>query len=328
MRWRPGSEPEAWAATTALPTTASTTTAPSAARRRHRPRRGGSPKSASTCCWAEGDRGSSMVVISRSSVHRWERAGRRGSRGTRRTPRRSPWRCRWRPLSAGTGPPVRRSDGTGPRRPRCRAPRRADRRPQPSIAPRRGTAVGWPGDGRRSPCGGRSHGSAPDTETNMMFITPMPPTSREITAMPPSITVMVSSTELAAREDGLLRGDREVGVVGRGDPVQVHQQRVGLLVGGRQRGPSRWPSGRSSSTESRVGATDETLGVRGDRDDRRVVARGVLRGAERLQHADHLERRAVVGDRLTHGVRWSRRARWRCPGPGRRPRRPTPRRRR
>ena len=36
------------------------------------------------------------------------------------------------------------------------------------------------------------------TETNMMFITPMPPTSSEMIAMPPSITVSVSSTELAA----------------------------------------------------------------------------------------------------------------------------------
>ena len=32
----------------------------------------------------------------------------------------------------------------------------------------------------------------------MMFITPMPPTSSEITAMPPSITVIVWSTEVAA----------------------------------------------------------------------------------------------------------------------------------
>ena len=32
--------------------------------------------------------------------------------------------------------------------------------------------------------------------------------------MPPSITVSVSSTEVAAREDRLLGGDREVGVVG------------------------------------------------------------------------------------------------------------------
>ncbi len=32
----------------------------------------------------------------------------------------------------------------------------------------------------------------------MMFITPIPPTSREMTAIPPSITVSVRSTELAA----------------------------------------------------------------------------------------------------------------------------------
>ena len=31
----------------------------------------------------------------------------------------------------------------------------------------------------------------------MMFITPMPPTSRAMTAMPPSITVRVLFTELA-----------------------------------------------------------------------------------------------------------------------------------
>ena len=50
------------------------------------------------------------------------------------------------------------------------------------------------------------------TETSMMFITPMPPTSSEMIAMPPSITVSVSSTELAAVEDRLLGRDREVGV--------------------------------------------------------------------------------------------------------------------
>ena len=36
------------------------------------------------------------------------------------------------------------------------------------------------------------------TETNMMFITPMPPTSSEMMAMPASISVMVLSTEVAA----------------------------------------------------------------------------------------------------------------------------------
>ena len=36
------------------------------------------------------------------------------------------------------------------------------------------------------------------TETSMMFITPIPPTSNEMIAIPPSITVSVSSTEVAA----------------------------------------------------------------------------------------------------------------------------------
>ena len=49
------------------------------------------------------------------------------------------------------------------------------------------------------------------TDTSMMFITPMPPTSSEMTAMPASITVIVLSTEVAALEDRLLRRDREVG---------------------------------------------------------------------------------------------------------------------
>ena len=35
------------------------------------------------------------------------------------------------------------------------------------------------------------------TETSMMFITPMPPTSSEMPAMPPSSTVRVLSTEVA-----------------------------------------------------------------------------------------------------------------------------------
>ena len=35
------------------------------------------------------------------------------------------------------------------------------------------------------------------TDTSMMFITPMPPTSSEMPAMPPSRTVSVLSTEVA-----------------------------------------------------------------------------------------------------------------------------------
>ena len=35
------------------------------------------------------------------------------------------------------------------------------------------------------------------TETSMMFMTPMPPTSREMAAIPPSRTVRVRSTEVA-----------------------------------------------------------------------------------------------------------------------------------
>ena len=35
------------------------------------------------------------------------------------------------------------------------------------------------------------------TDTSMMFITPMPPTSSEMPAMPPSSTVSVLSTEVA-----------------------------------------------------------------------------------------------------------------------------------
>ena len=43
-----------------------------------------------------------------------------------------------------------------------------------------------------------------------------------------------------------------------------------------------------------------------------------VRRAERLEHADDLERRAVVGDGLADGVRRCRTARWRCPGRARR----------
>ena len=35
------------------------------------------------------------------------------------------------------------------------------------------------------------------TDTNMMFITPMPPTSSEMPAIPPSSTVSVLSTDVA-----------------------------------------------------------------------------------------------------------------------------------
>jgi len=42
------------------------------------------------------------------------------------------------------------------------------------------------------------------TDTSMMFITPMPPTSSEIAAMPASNTVSVLSTDVAAAQQRLL----------------------------------------------------------------------------------------------------------------------------
>ena len=70
------------------------------------------------------------------------------------------------------------------------------------------------------------------TETNMMFMTPMPPTSREMPATPPSRMVSVRSTEVAVESRRLLRSDGEVGVGRCRDAVQLQQQVVGLLVGG------------------------------------------------------------------------------------------------
>ena len=78
------------------------------------------------------------------------------------------------------------------------------------------------------------------TDTSMMFITPMPPTSSEMPAIPPRSMVSVLSTEWPFQPRSLGR-DGVVGVGGIGDPVQAGQFGVGLLVGGRQRGRRGWP---------------------------------------------------------------------------------------
>ena len=64
----------------------------------------------------------------------------------------------------------------------------------------------------------------------MMFMTPMPPTSSEMAAMPASSTVRVLSTELAVFAICDLGGDGEVGVGRVGDAVQGQQLVGGLLV--------------------------------------------------------------------------------------------------
>ena len=58
------------------------------------------------------------------------------------------------------------------------------------------------------------------TETSMMFITPIPPTSKEMAAMPARRIVRASLTELAVVLERRLRGNRVVGILRIGDLVQ------------------------------------------------------------------------------------------------------------
>ena len=69
------------------------------------------------------------------------------------------------------------------------------------------------------------------TETNMMFMTPMPPTSNEMPATPPRRIVSVRSTEVAVEISDcseVIVKSASVGVV---MPWSCEQQVVSLLVG-------------------------------------------------------------------------------------------------
>ena len=66
----------------------------------------------------------------------------------------------------------------------------------------------------------------------MMFMTPMPPTSSEIPAMPPSRTVSVWSTEVAVEISDCSEAMVKSASAAVGDAVQLQEQLVGLLVGG------------------------------------------------------------------------------------------------
>ena len=68
----------------------------------------------------------------------------------------------------------------------------------------------------------------------MMFITPIPPTSREIAAIPASSTVSVLLTEVAVDSSDCWLVMVKSASAAR-DAVQVEQQRVRLLVGRGQR---------------------------------------------------------------------------------------------
>ncbi len=71
------------------------------------------------------------------------------------------------------------------------------------------------------------------TETNMMFMTPIPPTSSEMPATPPSRIVSVWSTEVAAAISDCSEVMVKSASVGVGDAVQLQKQVVRLLVGRR-----------------------------------------------------------------------------------------------
>ena len=76
------------------------------------------------------------------------------------------------------------------------------------------------------------------TDTSMMFMIPMPPTTSEIEAIPPSSSVSVPLIDDAAVEQLGLVEDGEVGVIGRGELVALAQQRGDLGVRGRHVGAS------------------------------------------------------------------------------------------
>ena len=144
------------------------------------------------------------------------------------------------------------------------------RRSGPARRPRRGTG------------GGSRRGVAPSalrspisrmrsvTETSMMFMTPMPPTSSEMPATPPSRIVSVRSTDVAVE----ISDCSEVIVksaFGRGrDPVELQEKVVRLLVGGCQV-CRRTGLHRDGADRVACRPAEDALGARRDRDDDEVV---------------------------------------------------------
>ena len=202
------------------------------------------------CCAGRGA-GGSMAVI-RCAGRRWGRVGRPARPGRRRTRGRWRWppagRRRWPWPRARSGSRWRGAGG------RCRA-RPAGRPRAPPVSPStdaskrnwRRMSVGVAPSALRRPISRiRSV-----TDTSMMFITPMPPTSREMPAMPPSRMVRVRSTEVAVETQRLLGGDGEVGVGG------VWRCRAGRAARRRPLGrrpkawTTRWPATRIDELSER-----------------------------------------------------------------------------
>ncbi len=63
----------------------------------------------------------------------------------------------------------------------------------------------------------------------MMFITPTPPTSSEIAAIPPSMIVRVSSTDVAASSTDASLAIEKSTFDGVGDAVEIGDERLRLL---------------------------------------------------------------------------------------------------
>ena len=140
-------------------------------------------------------------ALTRCAGRRWAGAWRPGWPGRRRRRCRWRWRRRWRRRGhRRDGDRVGDEVRAAPRRRSARGRRRAARRPCPSTE---ASTRNW----RRM-----TRGVAPSalrspisrirsvTDTSMMFMTPMPPTSSEIPATPPSRTVSVLSTDVAVDE--------------------------------------------------------------------------------------------------------------------------------
>ena len=114
---------------------------------------------------------------------------------------------------------------------RCRQRRRATRRPGRERLPRPGTVDriapgGAPSALRRPISRVRSV-----TDTSMMFMTPIPPTSSDSAAMPVSRMVSVLDTDVAVSSSASWLAMVKSAVPSARDGVQLLEQRVGLLVG-------------------------------------------------------------------------------------------------
>ena len=107
------------------------------------------------------------------------------------------------------------------------------------------------------------------TETNMMFMTPIPPTRSEMPATPASRMVSVRSTEVAVEINDCSDVMVKSALVGFVIAVELQEEMVRFLVGG---GQVRRRAGLDGDRADRIAGrpTEDALGAGGDRDDQPV----------------------------------------------------------